>query len=113
MQNVKLLIEQDKTQQYVHAQNELLSVHALEFIPHQKTGKQNRSDPHEISISRNKEPDTKNNIPRMDIAKFLVKDLLKERIHKFDDKPEHNTSWKYTFQSIIPKFCVRIVWDHT
>ena len=107
--NVKLLIEQNNTQQYVHAQNELLSVHVLEFIPHQKTGKQNCSEPHEISISRNKSPD----IPCMDVAKFLVKDLFKERFHKFDDKPEHNTSWKYTFQSIVPKFCVQIVWDYT
>jgi hypothetical protein len=41
----------------------------------------------------------------MDIAKFLVKDLLKERVHKFDDKPEHNASWKDTFH--------RIVWDYT
>jgi hypothetical protein len=52
---------------------------------------------------KNGQPDTKNNIPFMDIAEFLVKDLLKERFYKFD-KPEHNISGKYTFKSIVPEF---------
>jgi hypothetical protein len=92
----------DRTKQYVNSQNELLSMYDPEFIPYQKTGKQNRSDPHEISTSRNKEPDTNNNVPCMDFPKFLVKkDLLKKLFHKFNDKPEHNTSWKYKFQSIV------------
>jgi hypothetical protein len=73
----------DRTKQYMNSQNELLSAHAPKFIPHQKTGIQNRSDPHEISTSRNKEPNTYNKVPGMAFAKFLVqKDLLKERFHK-------------------------------
>lgn len=97
-------VAQERTEQYVNSQNELLNVHAPPFILSREGKPQKPLDRRQESPTLrvvNKEV-TKNYAQCMDLAKFLVKkDLLTERFHKFDDNAEHYVSGTYTSKSIV------------